>query len=548
MEINDFDKLVKEQMSKMEVTPHTGIKKALAFKMFFNNLILFHKIKLVAAIFFISSGVYLGVNYSENGASLLAEANTKSNTKAFKKGAKKKEVKKEVHFNNSSIQNNNLAKKKKKNASKSEVKLQKEIAPKKNIENVYTKEEDTQGVSSSDVGKKNVTKETNNSLKNTSEKLVASEHKQPKAIESVVNSPQVIAEEQVDKNISESSNSKSDIVGSNPLKTNAPNSDNNFSLEPKISEDASIQKVDIIKPVVIETEIELNNSLPSPIVIKPIDDYVTNPKKRGFTIDAYYSTLNKVDIDNTLDDDLSDYHWDFYKEHDYVKTGSRGGVNINYNWNNFKLGSGIQLSTLRDYKSIYKYYFIQGSSSGGITTPTVSSAVVYGEDTAQVFYADPLNNELHKEIENEYNTYTYIKVPLTLGYEFDFKYLSLELNAGVEYGHLINSSGVEVKRGNVVNDPVPVYFYSDKYIRMMSRKSENLNKHQIAVLANATLRVRLSPSFDLYSSVNYTQSKSGVYQDNYFMQKTYKNYGAKIGVTYYLNKRLKFTETTRTSF
>ena len=83
------------------------------------------------------------------------------------------------------------------------------------------------------------------------------------------------------------------------------------------------------------------------------------------------------------------------------------------------------------------------------------------------------------EIENEYNTYTYLKVPLTLGYEFDFKYLSLELNAGVEYGHLINSSGVEVKRGNVVNDPVPVYFYSDKYIGMMSRKSESLNKHQI---------------------------------------------------------------------
>jgi len=331
-------------------------------------------------------------------------------------------------------------------------------------------------------------------------------------------------------------------VGSNLSNSTAFNSDNNFSLETIIPEVASIQKFDIIHPVVIETEIVLNNSLPTPIVIQPLDDYVTNPKKRGFTVDAYYSTLNKVDVDNTLDDDLSDYHWDFYKEHDYVKTGSRGGVNINYNWNNFKIGSGIQLSTLRDYKSVYKYYFMQGSSSGGITQPNVSSAVVYGEDTAQVFYADPLNHELHREIENEYNTYTYIKVPLTLGYELDLKYLSLELNAGVEYGHLINSSGIEVKRGNVVNDPVPVYFYSDKYVGMMSRKSENLNKHQFAVLANATLRVRLSPSFDLYSSVNYTQSNSGVYQDNYFMQKTYKNYGAKIGVTYYLNKRLKFKE------
>jgi hypothetical protein len=83
---------------------------------------------------------------------------------------------------------------------------------------------------------------------------------------------------------------------------------------------------------------------------------------------------------------------------------------------------------------------------------------------------------------------------------------------------------------------------------MMSRKSENLNKHQFAILANATLRVRLSPSFDLYSSVSYTESKSGIYQDNYFMQKTYKNYGMKIGVTYYLNKRLKLNEATLPSF
>jgi len=378
--------------------------------------------------------------------------------------------------------------------------------------------------------------------------LIGSNQQQVRSDKSVVNVPQKIAQGTADKDIREILSSKSDIVGANQSRSTASNSGNNFSMEPEISENKSIQKFAIIEPVLIETEIALNNSLPSPIAIQPIDDYVTNPKKRGFTIDAYYSTLNKVDIDNTLDDDLSEYHWDFYKEYDYVKTGSRGGVNINYNWNNFKIGSGIQLSTLRDYKSVYKYYFMEGSSSGGITTPTISSAVVYGEDTAQVFYADPLNHELHREIENEYNTYTYIKVPLTLGYEFDFKYLSLELNAGVEYGHLINSSGVEVKRGNVVNDPVPVYFYSDKYIGMMSRESENLNKHQLAILANATLRVRLSPSFDLYSSVHYSQSKTGIYSDNYFMQKMYKNYGAKIGVTYYLNKRLTLNETTRASF
>ena len=535
MEINDFDKLVKEQMSKMEVVPSKGTKKVLVFKMFFNNLFLFHKVKLVAALFLISSGGYLGVIYSENETSSFSEGNDELITE-------------EVNVNKSAIQNNNLADYSIKDEINSEDNLQKEIALKQNVSKVIIKEGDEKSEFSLQSIKENERKENNNLVNTTAKKLISSNQKQVRSDKSVVNVAQKIAQGTADKDVSEILSSKSDIVVSNQSKTTAPNSDNNFSIKPKIFEGESIQKFTTIEPVLIETEIVLNNSLPSPILIEPVDAYVSDPKKRGFTIDAYYSMLNKVDIDNALDDDLSDYHWDFYKEYDYVKTGSRGGVNINYNWSNFKIGSGIQLSTLRDYKSIYKYYFLEGSSSGGITTPTVSSAVVYGEDTAQVFYADPLNNELHEEIENEYNTYTYLKVPLTLGYEFDFKYLSLELNGGVEYGHLINSTGVEIKYGNVVNDPVPVYFYSDKYIGMMSRESENLNKHQLAILANATLRVRLSPSFDLYSSVYYSQSKTGIYSDNYFMQKMYKNYGAKIGVTYYLNKRLTLKETTRASF
>lgn len=535
MEINDFDKLVKEQMSKMEVVPSKGAKKALVFKMFFNNLFLFHKVKLVAALFLVSSGVYLGVTYSESELSSFSKVNNELAAE-------------DIFVNESAIQINNSADYLVKDEVIAEDNLQKEIAPKQNGNMGIIKEADAKTESFSKSSKDDERKEINSFIKTTTEKLISSNQKQVRSDKVALNVAQKIVQGPADKDISEMLSSKNDIVGSNQSKTSGSNLGNNFSMKSKIFEDESIQKFTIIEPVLIETEIVLNNSLPSPIFIEPIDAYVSDPKKRGFTIDAYYSMLNKVDIDNTLDDDFSDYHWDFYKEYDYVKTGSRGGVNINYNWNNFKIGSGIQLSTLRDYKSIYKYYFLEGSSSGGITTPTVSSAVVYGEDTAQVFYADPLNNELHEEIENDYNSYTYLKVPLTLGYEFDFKYFSLELNGGVEYGHLINSTGVEVKYGNVVNDPVPVYFYSDKYIGMMSRKSDNLNKHQFAILANATLRVRISPSFDFYSSVYYNQSKTGIYAGNYFLQKTYKNYGAKIGVTYYLNKRLTLNETTRASF
>ena len=273
MEVNDFDKLVKEQMSKMEVVPSKGTKKALVFKMFFNNLFLFHKVKLVAALFLISSGVYLGVIYSESETSSFSEVN-------------KELITEEVNVNKSVVQNNNSADYSIKDEINLEDNLQKEIAPKQNVSNGVIKEGDAKSEFSSQSTKENERKETNNLLNTTAEKLIGSNQKQVRSDKSVVNVPQKIAQGTADKDVSEILSSKSDIVGSNQSKSTASNSGNNFSIEPKISEDKSIQKFAIIEPVLIETEIVLNNSLPSPILIQPVDAYVSDPKKRGFTIDA----------------------------------------------------------------------------------------------------------------------------------------------------------------------------------------------------------------------------------------------------------------------
>jgi len=538
MEINEFDKIVKEQMSKMEVVPSTGIKKALAFKMFFNNLLLFHKVKLVAALFLVSSGVYIGINYTGDENASVSEGSI-------------------TEINESDKTDNNLNKTKNlaiQSANEEEHIHVGDQQEKENDQLSFTNNTasvDVQNSTNSDSFSVNSEADGLSSFAGNLDKSNSTVEKVSVSTSIPDNSSSKVKNPTDNSNNTNDSNDgvvSNEQVVDKGVKSIVKDIEKNYTLEAKMQEEKGMVKFDIIDPVIIETEIALNITLPAPVAVKPMDDYVNNPKKRGFTIDGYYSAFNKVDIDNELNADLAEYHWDFYKEHDYVKTSSRGGVNINYNWNNFKIGSGLQLSTLKDYKSVYRYMYLPGSSNGNFVIPTISGAVVYGEDTTIVFHVDPLNEDLKKEVENEYNTYTYLKVPLTLGYELDLKYVSLELNAGVEYGHLINANGVEVKERSIVNEPVQVYFYDDKVMGMMSRKSENLNKHQFAILANATLRVRLNPSFDLYSSVNYTQSRTSIYSDSYFLQKSYKNYGAKIGVTYYLNKRLKLKETTTSSF
>lgn len=579
MEINDFDKLVKEHLESMEIAPSSGLKKGLAFKMFFKNLLLFHKVKLLLVLFVATSGAYVGMNYFG------ADKESLNGETQFVKGVQENanELEEVNEISSVSTQVNEIEEINERSSVNVQVD-EKEKQQYSTTENEIDENEmsNSEKKADADVAISSINKnEGSSDIKNeekslevqsvkssenvaavSSEKKNSVESEEPpsakKEIESDVSSNDEITatkETLLDLNEKASTETGTILTEEAISEKIAIVAQKEKELEESVREESVIEEgvvVDIEKvekiPGGIETKIELDNSLPSIVAVPSLsDDYANDPKKRGFTIDAYVTPVNYVDIDNELDASLEEYYWDFYKEFGYVKSDVAGGMNVNYNWNNFKIGTGLQLNTFRDYKSNYKYLYLPNFMSG-MGVSNISTAVVYEQDTAFVFYADHKNKELHTEIENEYNKYSCLKIPLTLGYELDLKYVSLELNAGVEYGHLIKAKGVEVKYGEVENDPVQVYFYSDKYMDLMSRKSDNLNKHQFALLANATLRVRLTQSFDFYSSFNYTQSQKGIYNEEYFLQKTYKNYGVKFGLTYYLNKRLKLKETSSTSF
>ena len=72
---------------------------------------------------------------------------------------------------------------------------------------------------------------------------------------------------------------------------------------------------------------------------------------------------------------------------------------------------------------------------------------VINTDTTVVFYVDPNDENLSREIQQSSNRYNYLRIPLTLGYEFTLKRASFEVNAGVEYTRLIRANGISYKDG-----------------------------------------------------------------------------------------------------
>ena len=288
------------------------------------------------------------------------------------------------------------------------------------------------------------------------------------------------------------------------------------------------------------------------------NDYANNKFKRGFTIDAYFSPFNRADIDNVLDASYEDYWWDFYKEYDMEKSGFSMGINLSYNIRNFKINTGFSHSQIFDYKPNYNYYTETDSvfilSSLGepslLSVEYVTGLQVYGQDTAVILYVDPNDSQLLSEINESSNSYNYLKIPLTIGYEFSFNRFSFELNGGVEYSKLVKCSGISYKNGyvDVGIRKNPYYYYSDMVATTYGNNLESLKIHNWNYVANVVSRIRLTPSFDLYSAFNFQYHNQNIMNDSYLLEKTYTKYGVNIGATFYLNPRLSLKNSETPKF
>ena len=229
------------------------------------------------------------------------------------------------------------------------------------------------------------------------------------------------------------------------------------------------------------------------------------------------------------------------------------GLNLSYNYRNFKVNSGFSHHQIMDYKPVYNYYtetdsiFIY-SSMGELSLLSVeyiSGLQVYGQDTAVILYVDPNDTQLSQEISQSANRYNYLKIPLTLGYELSFDRFSFELNAGIEYSRLVKSSGISYKQGyvDVGIRPYPYYYYNDMVATTYSNNAGALKINNWNYVANVVSRIRLTPSFDFYSAFNYQHHNQNIMSDTYLLQKTYKKYSVNLGLTYYLNPRLSLKNT-----
>jgi hypothetical protein len=541
MDKRGFDSLIKDSLSDFSELPKKEVKRAVFGIIFFQNLWVFHKLKLFGSLFLIAgvsmSSIYF---YNEDSVNEIAVQNDSiieesvfqdgnqmvDNTPASHNlivNSSKNELKKET------VSEFSL-----KDINEPELKISKNNSTDPKPEKTLTIQEIDGLVS------ENIANDSKESFKSNALELNSGTN----STNDLLNSTNKKSSQNINISSLLDVNDELDFV----VKSNDQPQVKGLNLSELLTKNISLDSLKINSKNIVALHTCSDTLEVNSVPTISQNDYANNKFKRGLTIDAYFSPYNRVDVDNVLDPAFQQYWWDFYKEYDMVNSGLSIGVNLSYNIRNFKINTGFSHSQIFDSKPVYDYYTETDSifilSSLGevslLSVEYVTGLQVFGQDTAVILYVDPNDTQLLSEINESSNRYNYLKIPLTVGYEFSFNRFSIELNGGVEFSKLVKYSGISYKNGyvDVGIGKTPYYYYNDMVATTYANNLDALKIYNWNYVGNVISRIRINPSFDFYSAFNFQYHNQNIMNEDYLLEKSYSKYGVNIGATYYLNPRL----------
>jgi opacity protein-like surface antigen len=159
----------------------------------------------------------------------------------------------------------------------------------------------------------------------------------------------------------------------------------------------------------------------------------------------------------------------------------------------------------------------------------------YGKDTCTTcFYANS-TDELKNEIREEFNKYTYVNIPLQLGYSLNLGMVSLGLKGGIQTSILGNAKGLYSKK-SFIEEGERLYFWKGLEMTTLSRENDMLKPVYFSYMMGGEVKLRLTSKIDVMVGYNYIRSAGNLTKDDYLYSKKYTNQSLQVGLSFYPNR------------
>lgn len=522
-----FDRMIKENLQEMQVAPSAGLKKVLVWKLFFQNLLVFHKAKLIVGALLISgsTALYFTTNMGSNEAlisSLALPVMEENNTLAIINDNQKPAIE-----DLTSDESFDIAIEKNLNTTENE-----EINNNVLVNTTKLVESSSQGKTSTDAHNdlsSNFSKPSNN-VSSQIETYVENENN-PSVKESTENGINDNNHNPILYNSEQEHEEVIEVVATNQLE-----------------DISSEEKVDLFHAIPNPINLESAANLTIPLEGEDIELPFAPGVYQEWSFDAYKGLMGQSEITSMVNSAIHrEYYWDFHGDNDVLNMNVLGGMNVNYAIGSrifrVKASTGMSYYTLNDTKAVYEFEEITDPVwLDFFNTDELAWVNTYGEDTCtQCFYAHN-TEELQTELKKQYNQYSYVKVPLQLGAQFNFKYVSLDVMGGVDMNFLTKSSGLYVKQG-LNPDYERFYYWDNLQLSTLSKGNEMLRKSFMTWSLATNVRVRVTKNFDIMAGYQINKSLGSLTNDEYLVSKTLKSSNATVGVTFY-----PFRESIKPSF
>ncbi len=263
-------------------------------------------------------------------------------------------------------------------------------------------------------------------------------------------------------------------------------------------------------------------SFNSPKVTNTLAIHQLRPSRRySVSLALGYDVSWKQLIAMEEEDGLADYRL----ANEDILSNFSYDIRFSYHIKNWQFGVGLEYTSVGE-KIHYDFTETVVDPDGGFYTIDTLWANIYTNDQMLtpiiIGYTRVWNNE-YKDVQysiNNSNRYTYIEIPIELGYHFRSDDFSVCPTVGISYGFLYAAKGY-----------LPLS--TSNSFETLSQQSTYLKKSVFTMSFSVKASYVIAPYTELYLSPFYKHKLSSLYQ-NYPLQGMYRNVGIKFGVCLYL--------------